>query len=193
MKVEPACASTVPGPRGEAGPAGAASTVPGPRGEKGESITGPAGPAGATGPQGERGEKGEPGSGGSALPITDVITNVVEHMPKGHKTYVFARHLQPGDYLITGSLSFENRHQGSVAESMECWVELGSTVIDETFSIAGAQTSGANTSSAIVVASTGSITQEELLSVQCEDAQSSGAEETYSKAGTLAATGVEFR
>jgi hypothetical protein len=217
---EPACASTVPGPRGEVGPRGEQGesitglTGPegkigpaGPRGEKGESVTGPAGPAGPTGgigpagptggigpmgPAGETGPAGPEGKGGT--PVAWLEHNLVEHMPRGHKTIVFARgQLPAGDYVVTGSLDFENRHAGSQVEQVECWVYLGGAVIDETFSIDGPSVSGTATSSAIVVASTGELTHEEEIQVQCEDMSSSGAEETYSKVGSLAEVGVQFK
>jgi hypothetical protein len=144
------------------------------------------------GPAGETGPAGPEGKGGT--PVAWLEHNLVEHMPRGHKTIVFARgQLPAGDYVVTGSLDFENRHAGSQVEQVECWVYLGGAVIDETFSIDGPSVSGTATSSAIVVASTGELTHEEEIQVQCEDMSSSGAEETYSKVGSLAEVGVQFK
>jgi hypothetical protein len=191
VKVEPACASTVPGPRGEKGETGPASTVAGPAGPAGpagESITGPAGPRG---PQGEAGPEGK----GGGLPSTYTMSlGYTGKMTRDQEFTMFNRTLPPGDYLITGNLAFEDRHEGSLPEEIECKVVLGGTAIDKTLTITPNKVQpGRNPSSAIVVASTGELTSEERLEVKCEDQESSGAEEEFPQFGQMAATSVSFK
>ena len=114
------------GPQGPAGAAGADSTVPGPRGDTGPAgAAGPQGPAGATGPQGPAGATG---------PGVDSLRNNIEQVsnyqcePQG---FCFVS-CPEGKNVISGSCSHNviaNTNVTSRANGSSAWVCEGNGAI----------------------------------------------------------------
>jgi hypothetical protein len=184
VKVEPACASTVPGPEGKEGKQG-------PKGEAGpEGSAGPEGKAGPAGPQGEKGERGETGPEGAGGTPTAFVAGLQYTGNFGGENghLMFAKHVPAGDYVITGSISFERSENAPAAEIL-CETYLAGVLLARSPDII------ANTdAAAMIVADTGE-TSGGNLEVNCAPIHlnTKAGETTSAKFGSLAAIPAKFQ
>ena len=172
VKVEPACASTVPGPEGKQGPAGPA---------------GPEGKQGPTGPQGERGEAGPEGAGGTPTAFVAGLQYMGNFGGEGGHL-MFDKHVPAGDYVITGSISFERNENAQAAEIL-CETYMAGVLLARSPDII------ANTdAAAMIVADTGE-TSGGNIEVNCAPIHLNtlAGEHTFPKFGSLAAIPAKFQ
>jgi hypothetical protein len=187
VKVEPACASTVPGPEGKEGPAGPA----GPQGEVGHrGAPGEAGPVGATGPAGPQGPVGPEGKGGapSAYVSTGFTTGLFWNGTSGVGQSMMNLSLPAGQYAITGNITFSTSGTEYPAQ-LTCTVSLAGKVLETSPDVVNR-----GTAAALIVASTGETTGGNL-EVYCAPVSGDGFHElelTKATQASLAAIGVTF-
>lgn len=184
VKVEPACASTVPGPEGKQGPKGEA----GPEGKEGK--TGPAGPRGESGPAGPAGPQGERGPEGAGGTPTAFVAGLQYTGNFGGESghLMFDKHVPAGDYVITGSISFERNENATAAEIL-CETYMAGVLLARSPDII------ANTdAAAMIVADTGETTGGNV-EVNCAPIHLNtlAGEHTFPKFGSLAAIPAKFQ
>jgi len=135
----------------------------------------------------------------AAFQVPFMSTGVIHH---GQTSTVFRRSLAPGDYIITGSVnfraaSFEGKVQSP--EEQVCVTFLGGSQIAETNTINPVQVENrapqyrSSETSAVIVATTGAVTQESTLEISCTNVMQTGPQTTEPSGGTLVATGVTFK
>jgi hypothetical protein len=134
----------------------------------------------------------------AAFQVPFSSTGVIHH---GQASTVFRRNLLPGDYIITGSVnfraaSFEGRAESP--EEMVCVTSLGGSQIAETNTINPVQVENRapqyrnSETSAVIVATTGAVTQEAAPEISCANVMHTGPQTTEPVGGNLVATGVTF-